>query len=166
MAYEEAQKVIPAYKQALLGKLCVVGGQVKITYFHSDNPGQQEVELRDLNELESEFYHGGPKVTFVVRFEDREITRFSLVEFPGCCAILVSTGAKVNPDYRNRGINRLTNEFRQDIAKFCGYSALICTDVAQNYPQRRVLAHNSFKDIYSLKNSRTGNLVHVSIKEL
>lgn len=165
MTYEEADKVLPRYKNLLGAILGLLNDDnIKITF----NPygGDRRQELNTLNDLCSEFYHEQNRVTFIVTLGNDEITRFSLVEFPGCCAIMVSTGAKVAPHYRRKGINKLMIKLRQEIALNAGYTALICTDVDSNIAERKTLAKESFKDIYSIKNKRTSNLVHVSIKEL
>jgi hypothetical protein len=97
---------------------------------------------------------------------NRDITSWGLYEFPSCCAFCVSTGAFVEPISRRKGINTLSNRFRQDLAKEAGYSALICTDILTNVGERRTLEVNEFKDIYQIRNARTGNEVVISVKEL
>ncbi len=94
------------------------------------------------------------------------ITCFSLCEFPGCCAFIVSTGAYVYDAYRKKGVNKLTNEFRQAIGRYLGYTAIICTDVEDNVGERLTLKANGWRDIYGEQNKRTGNFVNISIKEL
>jgi hypothetical protein len=89
-----------------------------------------------------------------------------VVHFPGCCAFAISTGAYVEAEYRRKGVNRLSNQFRQSIARQAGYTALICTDKLDNTPERKTLEAEGWKDIYSVTNSRTNNLVAISIKEL
>lgn len=94
------------------------------------------------------------------------ITSFGLYEFPSCCAFCVSTQAVVNERYRRRGINKLSNAFRQLLAQEQRYSALICTDIEHNEAERKTLLANGFKDIYRIKNKRTRNIVCISVKEL
>jgi hypothetical protein len=94
------------------------------------------------------------------------VAKFSLYEFPSCCAFCVSTGAYTEPAFRNKGVNKIANKLRQRIAKEYGYAALICTDVESNVAERKTLIRNGFKDIYRTINGRTGNVVVISVKHL
>ena len=97
---------------------------------------------------------------------DTIVTSFGLYEFPSCCAFVVSTQAFVDPRYRGKKVNKLTNKLRQNIASALGYTAIICTDVDDNVAERATLAAEGWKDIYQVRNKRTGNLVNISVKEL
>lgn len=116
--------------------------------------------------LKPDWGHSSRLDPYFIMFDERRIAQFSLYQFPSCCAFCVSTGAYVEEQYRRRGINTIANRLRQWIAKEAGYSALICTDVANNVAERKTLAKNGFKDIYELDNKRTGNRVLISVKEL
>jgi hypothetical protein len=102
----------------------------------------------------------------VERRVSEAIIRFTLYAFPGCCAFLISTNAYVNGDFTNRGIGTLANQLRIDIATALGYSAIVCTDVDTNTHQRKILAKNRWKDIFTIRNKRTNNIVHISVKQL
>jgi|SRR3990167_4200032 len=94
------------------------------------------------------------------------IARWGLYEFPSCCAFCVSTQAFVDPSYRHKGVNKLSNTLRQDIARDLDYAALICTDIKTNTPERETLKANGFTDIYEIRNKRTRNDVVISVKAL
>ena len=94
------------------------------------------------------------------------ITSWALYQFPSCCAFCVSTQAFVNEKLRSKGINTLSNTFRQELAKDAGYTALICTDIATNYGERITLQRCGFQDIFSVVNKRTKNEVYISVKVL
>ena len=94
------------------------------------------------------------------------VTSWGLYQFPSCCALCVSTLANVVPEFRNSGINKLSNQLRQKIAAHEGYAALICTDVMDNTPERRTLVSEDFVDIFQVHNPRTGNEVMISVKRL
>ena len=96
----------------------------------------------------------------------REVAKFALQQMPGCCGLLVSTGSFVNVRYRNKGIGHRLNQFRQQLAHQLGYSALICTDVHSNDPQRKILKKNGFQDIYQFTNARTGNVLDISVCQI
>lgn len=153
------------YKVAVAKALRGYEGDVR---FYVTSPGSKEREVFEIEpvEFESDFYHVDQQTRFRVTLRNKDVTSFRLVEFPGCCAILVSTGASVREEFRDKGINTLSNQLRQEIAKVAGYTAIICTDVVTNEPERRTLGKNGFEDIYFLTNKRTGNKLAVSIKEL
>lgn len=102
----------------------------------------------------------------VVLQEKVLLASFELYKLPHCCAILVSCKAFVNPLWRGRRVGTILNTLRQDLGRLLGYSTLMCTDINQNTHQRKLLATNGWKDIYEVKNKRTGNLVHVSVINL
>lgn len=94
------------------------------------------------------------------------ITDWCLVPFPGCCAFCISTQVWVSPTFRKRGINTLSNKFRQEIASDAGYTGLICTDVITNEAERKTLKKTGWIDIYGTTNRRTNNEVAISLVEL
>lgn len=89
---------------------------------------------------------------------------FTLTQLPGCCGVLVSTGAWVG--YTGRGIGTLLNKLRIELAKNMGYGILMCTDLTDNIAQRRILEKNGWKDIYDFTNPRTGNHIAVSVYDI
>jgi hypothetical protein len=107
------------------------------------------------------------KFRLIHDFEGNEIiSQFGLIQMPGCCGICISTGVGVCANYRRKGLNKLLNQMRINIAKFLGYGILMCTDVIANTAERKTLEANGWKPIYGFKNPRTNNLLHVTIKEL
>lgn len=127
------------------------------------------VEVDDNNAesyLKPDYGYGAALSSYSVRLSGKDVLSFGLYQFPSCCAFCVSTGAVTNTGFRGRGLNIIANQFRQDLAKYFGYASLICTDVADNEPERKTLARNGFKDIHKVVNPRTGNTVIISIKDL
>lgn len=88
------------------------------------------------------------------------IAQCKLNQLPGCCGVLVSNGAHVNT-LRGRGIGTAMARLRLDIAKMFGYTTLLCTDVTDNLPQRRILERLGYSNLFEFKNRRTNN--HVAI---
>lgn len=86
-----------------------------------------------------------------------------LYQMPHCCAICVSCESSVKPAFRGKGLGTLLNTMRKEISTMLGYSLLLCTDIEANTPQRKILATNGWKDIYSVLNRRTNNVVHISV---
>lgn len=95
----------------------------------------------------------------------KKVASFELYKFPHCCAFMISCNSFVNFAYQNKGIGKLLNQFRIDIARELGFTALVCTDRDKNEIQRKLLKKNGWKDIYTVKNKRTNNVVHISIIE-
>lgn len=104
--------------------------------------------------------------TISLKRNGARVADFALHPMPGCCGICVSTAAYVNFPYRNRGIGTLLNLFRMERAKELGYSLLLCTDIAINTPQVRVLEKNGWQKVFKFRNARTGNDVNINIKSL
>jgi hypothetical protein len=82
---------------------------------------------------------------------------FSLVAMPGCCGIVISTGAYVYSQYRQRGLGTLLNNLRKQMAWDMGYSLLLCTDVITNIPQQKILS--DWTPLGNFTNRRTGNVI-------
>lgn len=84
---------------------------------------------------------------------------WSFVEMPGCCGVLISTGAHVIHAYRGKGVGTLLNEYRKRVAKTFGYGLLLCTDILTNDSQQKILDKNGWKQITAFRNPRTGNTI-------
>ena len=104
-------------------------------------------------------------IEFKVLNKDKIISQFKLIQMPGCCGICISTGTYVNPEFRDKGVNIILNNFRIDIATYLGYGLLMCTDLKSNIPQMKTLDKNGWKHIHEFKNPRPGNILNVTIKE-
>ena len=85
-----------------------------------------------------------------------------LAPFPGCCGIAISTGALVEYPWRGKGVGTIMSAIRVEIAKAHGFGLLVCTDVAQNASQRRILQKAGWEDLTSFENPNTGNTVFVN----
>lgn len=91
------------------------------------------------------------------------IASMRLVEMPGCCGILISTGAYVYTRFRRMSINTILNKFRVNIARFMGYSVILCTDISTNIAEKKTLNKNEWNDILHFTNKRTKNPVDISV---
>lgn len=98
---------------------------------------------------------------FLVKIHDKSVASFTLVAMPGCCGILISTGAWIQSEYRNKGIGKLLNLMRIQIAHEWEYSLMLCTDVTTNTPQQRILQSHNWKDLGAFLNTRTDNIVKI-----
>lgn len=93
----------------------------------------------------------------------KKIAYGNLVMMPGCCGLVVSTGAYVDPDFRNKGIGKIMHKIRKDLAAEAGFSCMICTDVIQNGAQQRILKKNKWKLVHLFHNRNSGNDVAIHI---
>lgn len=89
------------------------------------------------------------------------IAHFNLIAMPGCCGILISSGSYVMPEYQNKGIGTILNKMRTEISHLWGYSLLMCTDVADNQHQQKILEKNGWQTLKEFVNNRTRNTVKV-----
>jgi len=105
-------------------------------------------------------------VSFIDTDTNKIVCCSRLTELPSCCAFLVSHNLFIYFDYRNKGLNKYFIQIREELARMFGYTAIICTDVEDNVPQRKTLKKAGWNDIYNVRNKRTGNSVFLSLKEL
>jgi GNAT superfamily N-acetyltransferase len=82
-----------------------------------------------------------------------------LVTLPGCCGVVVSTGAYVEPKFRKKGIGTILNRMRKRIAAEWGYSLMLCTDLVDNAPQQTILKTEGWEKHIDFLNTRTNNRV-------
>ena len=101
-----------------------------------------------------------------VKTQSNIIASFCLTEMPSCCMILILHNSNINNKYRNKGIGSILFELKLQIAKELGYATVLCTDIANNTPQRKILAKNGFIDVYDNINPRTDHKVFISIKTI
>lgn len=102
----------------------------------------------------------------IVDDKDNIITSFKLGQLHGCCGVCVSFNTDVSEKFRKKGINKIGNKLRQEIARVCGYTVLLCTDVESNVPQRKTLETEGWQKLFTFVNSRTNNQVNISVKHL
>lgn len=101
---------------------------------------------------------------FHISHNGNTVASFDLICMPGCCGILVSCKSEVWSPYRNKGLGKLLNNMRYQIAHEWGYAVLFCTDVESNQPQQKILSKNGWTHLMSFKNSRTTNRVSMHEK--
>jgi GNAT superfamily N-acetyltransferase len=94
------------------------------------------------------------------------VATFHLCQLKGCCGICLTTGEYVEYPYRKNGIGTRLAKFRMDVAREYGYTILLCTDVIDNIPQKKILSKFGWKDILRFQNYRTLNTVDISAVSL
>ena len=161
-------QVITNYLQEL-SKLLDIPADVLEIYVSFVNEPQCLLTTANLYRLEPS--SNGHVVYYTVNRNDLgkhkgQITSFGLAQLTGCCGICVSTAAYVYEQYRKKGVNKLTNRFRQTIARHAGYGLLLCTDIANNTPEKRTLLAEGWQDIFRFTNPRTSRVLDISVKVL
>lgn len=160
-----AEEILPHYTK-LLNE--ITGKEVQITCVGPTS-------TKNFTELDWYIRNGKPhdqEVAFTILLKDKSnwlltnVASFSLRQLPGCCGVLVSYHGRVYNPYRKMGIGTLLNQMKIDIARVWGYTTLLCTDVIDNQPQRKILGKNGWKDIHTFTNKRTGNLVAITVRDL
>jgi len=95
-----------------------------------------------------------------------ELAQFSFEEFPWNGDVLVSGNVYVSKHYQGYGIGKLLNAERIEVAKASGASAIICTVLEANIPERKVLFANNWRNLGRFKSGYSNTLVEFWLKEL
>ena len=174
----ETKELLDKYTRIIAGLLSCNVEWIKVKkegkVFESQeafNNNVYTLEYKEVGELyyikpEDEIENNWSEGKYIITCKDKIVSTFELYKMPHCCAILVSCRSTVNSGFRNKRIGTALNILRQDIGRLLGYSLLFCTDIESNKYQRKLLATNGWKDIYDVKNKRTGNKVFLSVINL
>lgn len=119
-----------------------------------------------LDEYNLRFVEYEEGLFFIVKSGNIEIAKFILCQLRGCCGICISSGEYVSSPYRKRGVGTVLGKLRKEIARCRGYTVLLCTDVVDNLPQRKILNHHEWLNVFRFRNKRTHNLVDISVVPL
>ena len=93
-----------------------------------------------------------------MRFQDKY--GFSeLHSLPGCNQLVVSTHAFIKKVMRGKGWGRVRNKEQLKRATKLGYDYILCTVVACNTAQIKILENNGWKKLDSFNNKVTENEV-------
>ncbi len=101
--------------------------------------------------------------SYVIKKDTQMIAQFNLQQLQGCCAVCVSYHATVSVPFQKKGLGKLLNSLRQQIAFNQKYTVLLCTDRADNVPQQKILRKNKWKKLISFKNRKTNNDVNLHV---
>ncbi len=157
----------------------LVGNAVGIVMIFTDPEGNNDtkyVDIPTIDKLKSTLdYYGGFKdagglnsirIEIVPADNKHEsITSFMLTTMPGCCGACVSSNVVVNPNYREKGVNNLTNRLRVRLAKALDYGLLVCTTQMSNY-STNTLKSNNWKTVEEFTNPKTSNRLGLHIYNL
>jgi len=97
---------------------------------------------------------------------DETIFTFKLIEMPGCCAYLISTGTYVGRKYGGKGVAQFLQKLKYEMAKDSHYPYLIATTVKNNEIENHILRKFNWELVDEITNSRTKNIVLFWKKEI
>lgn len=95
-----------------------------------------------------------------------EIGSFSFHPFPACCGVVISTNSFIKEDTRGSGLSGPFHRLKELTAKALGYSSMVATCQALNFPQIISGSKNRWKLFAPFRNTRTGNDLVYMIKNL
>lgn len=124
------------------------------------------VEEKDYGKYLDNAFGKLPIGRYKIMLGKEEVASWKLCQQVGCCGVCVSTEAEVSKKWQGKGLGKLLNSLRIDIARINGFSLLLCTDVLSNTYQRKILAWNGWRDVCTFLNRRTGNTVAISVVNL
>lgn len=102
----------------------------------------------------------------VVRVGYNNVASWVMSQLLGCCGAVISTGFLVYKGYQRKGLGKLLNQAKIDIAKAAGYSLVLITTTRQNEVENHILETLGYLTVDSFVNSRTTNTVLVWTKEI
>lgn len=159
----KTQEVLNKYKTIIAG---ILKCEVEDVKFFIDERGHTIEERKVIDEIGNFVYNKSYNWSlgrYHLKVNGITVSTWRLYEMQHCCAFMISCNVNVNPTFRNKKIGTILNQLRQDIGRLLGYTAILCTDIETNVHQRKLLKTNGWKDIHSVVNKRTKNLVHLSV---
>lgn len=174
----KTKEILEKYKTIISGLLKC--NKEDIHFFSEQTISYEKGDRKELIEIGELYYYkpdieGYTKETntanwnlgnYVVKYKEKIISTWKLYEMPHCCAYIISCKSEVMNDFRNKKIGTVLNQLRQDIGRVLGYTTMLCTDIEKNIYQRQLLKTNGWKDIHTIVNKRTKNIVHLSVINL
>lgn len=97
---------------------------------------------------------------------ERKIASFRCVEMPGCNGVGVFHRFWISESERARGLGKALMPIKLRAAKAAGYGSVICTVLATDAAQQRILTENGFTTGVNFLNPKTGNAVQIYAKIL
>jgi len=85
------------------------------------------------------------------------ICDFFLSTFPGCCGIMISHNTYVDPIYRKKGISKILQTLKEEIAIETGFSLLLAVDLENSISKDFLPKFKWYEIGKRFKNKRSGN---------
>lgn len=129
--------------------MCFIDAQVIQKLWDTKYKALAEAKIWDTKELRITIQNDYSYSTTVQLYRipaTSYVAGFTLSEFPGSTAI-ISSAAGVLPSYQGRGLGKLLNQFRLEIA---GDNMMLCTVNDTNVAQHKVLLINGWRRLRSI----------------
>ena len=94
------------------------------------------------------------------------ITGIKMESFGGNCGICIARGLNTHTKYRNKGFGSLLFELATELARQCGYSLLMCTDVAYAVFVGKIMDKFDAVKVHNFSNKRSLNRCDVFVVSL
>jgi hypothetical protein len=98
---------------------------------------------------------------FSLEYSGEPVARFALDQLQGCCGVCVSYFSYISFSYRGTGLGNVLCKMRIEIARAANYGLMICTDVDDNVPQKKIMESLNFQKATSFVNPKTNHLVNL-----
>lgn len=86
---------------------------------------------------------------------------FEIVSLPSQCQVAICHGFYIKPDSRGSGKANDLKQYQNACVQELGYNFAICTVVANNYAQKRVLANNGWMKLTEFYSERQDEDVEI-----
>ena len=86
---------------------------------------------------------------------------FEIDSLPSQCQVAICHGFYVKPDSRGQGLAHALKQYQNDCIKDLGYNYAICTVVAANMAQKRVLARQGWVKLTDFRSERQDEDVEI-----
>lgn len=86
---------------------------------------------------------------------------FEIDSLPSQCQVAICHGFYIKPDNRGQGKANELKQYQNEELNILGYNYAICTVVANNYAQKRVLANNGWMKLTEFYSERQDEDVEI-----
>lgn len=86
---------------------------------------------------------------------------FEIDSLPSQCQVAICHGFYIKPDSRGKGKANELKQYQNACVQELGYNYAICTVVANNYAQKRVLANNGWAKLTEFYSERQDEDVEI-----
>lgn len=92
--------------------------------------------------------------------------KYTLFPMPGCCGIVVYSGARIHGLQRRNGLGQHFFSEAFQLMEETGYSCSVCTVISSMTAQIHILEKNGWSKVHSFINRRTENEVQIWVKNI
>lgn len=93
-------------------------------------------------------------------------SRYILYPMPGCCGVVVYSGAYIHHPQRSNGLGQHFFSEANGLMKDAGYSCGLCTVISTMKSQIHILEKSGWSKVHSFVNRRTENEVQIWVKNI